>query len=493
MVSRLDSLCLTFYDSAARRKRMYDRMHELSKAQMDKIHTASMGILQDVGVRFNNLEAVEIFKKNGFRVSGNVVFFTERHIQNALETAPASFRLFARNPEKDLTVGGDEFVFAPGYGAPFMLSVDGNQRKAVMEDYHNFCKLVQTSPFIDVNGFMMVQPSDVSSQTAHLDMLLSNILLCDKPFMGSPVSGKGAAECVEMASIIWGAEKVRKSPVTISLINSLSPLAYSDEMAASLIELARNGQACIVAALVMAGISGPITIAGTLTQQNAEVLAGVTLAQLVHPGAPVVYGSASVPTDMRTGSLSIGAPEVSEIVSCTAQIAKYYGLPSRGGGCLTDSHIPDIHAGVQSAMGLLAAVRAGINFILHAAGILGSYAAMSYEKFLIDEELCGAVRKMICPVLVDSNTIQQETVAVVGVGGEFLSQKETLQRCRTEFFLPELMRMREYGVWRTLGGLRADQTAAEALKNRLQVYEKPPIDRNMEAELTRYVEKRKKS
>jgi len=483
---------MIFQDSGRRRGRMYDRMHELSKAQMDKIHSASMGILQNVGIRFNCHEAVEIFKKHGFSVSGDVIFFKEFHIQKALETTPSSFRLIARDPAKDLTIGGDEFVFAPGYGAPFMLSVDGDQREAVMEDYHNFCKLVQTSPFIDVNGFMMVQPSDVWPQTAHLDMLLSNMLLSDKPFMGSPVSGKGAAECVEMASIVWGTEKVRKSPVSISLINSLSPLAYSNEMAASLIELSRNGQACIVAALVMAGVSGPITIAGTLAQQNAEVLAGVTLAQLVRPGAPVVYGSASAPTDMRTGSLSIGAPEVSEIVSCTAQIASYYGLPSRGGGCLTDSHIPDIHAGVQSAMGLLSAVRAGINFILHAAGIVGSYASMSYEKFLIDEELCGSVRKMVSPVQVNSNTLQEEAVAIVGIGGEYLSQMETLERCRTEFFLPRLLRGMEYNIWHNSGGMRADQTAAEELKKRLRIYEKPPIDPKLEAELVRYVEKRKK-
>jgi trimethylamine--corrinoid protein Co-methyltransferase len=484
---------MIFYNKGSRRKRMYDRMHELSKYQMDKIHSASMGILQNVGIRFFNHEAIEIFKKHGFRVSGDVIFFKESHIQKALETAPASFRLNARNPDKNLTIGGDDFVFAPGYGAPFIVSVEGNQREAIMEDYHNFCKLVHTSLFIDVNGFMMVHPSDLSPQTAHLDMLLSNILLSDKPFMGSPVSGKGAAECVEMLSIVWGAEEVQKSPVTISLINSLSPLAYSNEMAASLIELARNGQACIVAALVMAGVSGPITIAGTLAQQNAEVLAGVILTQLVRPGAPVVYGSASAPTDMRTGSLSIGAPEVSEIVSCTAQMARYYGLPSRGGGCLTDSHIPDIQSGVQSAMGLLAAVRAGISFILHATGILGSYAAMSYEKFLIDEELCAAVRKMVSPVQVDSSTLQEEAVAVVGIGGEYLSQMETLYRCHTEFFLPRLMRVKEYNIWNNSGGMRADQIATEELKKRLNIYEKPPIDAKLEAELVRYVEKRSKS
>ena len=452
-----------------------------------------MGILANTGVRFNNTEAVGIFKKKGFRVTGNVVFFQERHIQEALETAPASFKLIARNPEKNLTIGGDEFVFAPGYGAPFMVSIDGKQREAILDDYHNFCKLVQTSPILDLNGFMMVQPSDVPAQTSHLDMILSNIILCDKPFMGSPVSRKAAVDCVEMASILWGAESVHQFPVTISLINSLSPLSYSEEMAASLIELARRGQACIVASLIMAGTSGPITIAGTLAQQNAEVLAGVILTQLVRPGAPVVYGSASAPTDMRSGSLSIGAPEVSEIVACTAQIARFYGLPSRGGGGLTDAHIPDIHAGVQSAMGLVTAVRAGINVILHAAGIQGSYMAMSYEKFLIDEELCGVIRKMVSPVRVDADTLLEDVVEGVGIGGEYLSQQETLDRCHTEFFLPRIMRVREYNIWHKSGSIRADQTAVEELKKRLRIYEKPPIDPNLEAELFRYVEKRKGS
>jgi len=450
-----------------------------------------MGILKNIGVRFNNEYAVTLFKKNKFRTDGNVVFFEERHILKALDSAQTEFKLHARNPEKSITIGGDECVFAPGYGAPFVVTLDGEQRKAVMADYHNFCKLVQTSPFINANGFMMVEPSDVPVETAHMDMVLSNILLCDKPFMGSPVSGKGAAECVEMASILWGKEKVRESPVTISLINSLSPLAFSEEMTASLIELVRSGQACIISPLVMAGASGPITIAGTLAQQNAEFLAGFTLAQLVRPGAPIVYGTASAPTDMRTGALSIGAPESSIFVSCTAQIAKFYGLPSRGGGCLTDAHIPDVRAGMQSALGLVTAVRAGINFILHAAGIQGSYIAMGYEKFLIDEELCGAVRRMISPVQIDSETLMEDFLVRVGIGGEFLSQPETLERCRTEFFLPRIMRGMEYDIWRRSGCTQAAEAASEILAKRLQSYERPPIDEGIEAELIRYVEQRK--
>jgi trimethylamine--corrinoid protein Co-methyltransferase len=343
---------------------------------------------------------------------------------------------------------------------------------------------------MDMNGFMMVEPSDVPADTAHLDMIRSNLLLCDKPFMGSPVSKQGVRDCMEMASMVWG-KKISEQPVTVSLINSLSPLAFSEEMAGSLIELARNGQACVVATLIMGGSSGPITVAGVLAQQNAEILAGLTLAQLVKPGAPVVYGSTSAPTDMRTGALSIGAPELSVFVSCTAQLARFYNLPSRSGGGLTNAHLADAQAGAQSALALLTAARNGINFILHAAGILGAYISISFEKFLIDEELCGMVRKLLTPVEVSDQTLQQEVIERVGIGGEFLSQMETLERCRTEFFSTQLMRALDYHGWKTGGGKRTDGAAADLLHKRLESYQKPDIDPGVESDLNKFVTSRK--
>ncbi len=181
-----------------------------------------------------------------------------------------------------------------------------------MEDYDNFCKLIQTSPYIDMNGWMMVEPADMPHQTVHLDLNLSNMLLCDKPFMGSPVS-RQRLDGIEMAGILWGGKKnIMDKAVSVSLINSLSPLQFSDEMLGSLIELARHNQACVVASLIMAGGSGPVTLGGVLALQNAEILAGITLAQLVRPGAPVIYGSTSSAMDMKTGALSIGAPELSK-------------------------------------------------------------------------------------------------------------------------------------------------------------------------------------
>ena len=472
---------------------MNQRVQTFRHEELTKLHDASMEILRDVGVLFGDPEASELFRKHGVRVDGNTVFLEESQIQRALETAPSRFTITARDPKKSVTVGEDNIVLAPGYGAPFMVTQSGEQRKATMEDYNNFCKLVQTSKYLDMNGFMMVEPSDVSTETAHLDMLLSSIVLCDKPFMGSPVSRQGVVDAVEMAGIVWGGkDKIKDKPVTISLINSLSPLQYSREMAGALIECTRWGQPVVVATLMMAGSSGPVTLAGVLALQNAEILAGITLAQFVTPGVPTVYGSTSSPMDMRTGALSIGAPELSMVVSATAQMARFYGLPSRSGGALTDSHFTDIQAGVESTLALTTAARNGVNFILHSCGILGSYIAMSYEKFLVDEELCGMIRKLLKPIDITDETIDLGTIKGVGIGGEYLTHPKTLELCRTEFFLPDLMNRQDYMSWKATGKKRLDEVAGEILRTRLAAYQKPEIDSGTEQALSEYVAHRKK-
>ncbi|NOX32503.1 MAG: trimethylamine methyltransferase [Deltaproteobacteria bacterium] len=471
---------------------MYDRMQELSGRDMEKIHNAAMDLLKNTGVSFNDQEALEIFKKNGHKVDGNTVFFKEPDIVKALKTAPRHFTVHARDPEKNVKIGEDDFVFLPGYGAPFVMDVKGGQRQATMEDYDNFCKLIQTSSYINMNGWMMVEPSDMPHDTVHLDLNLSNMLLCDKPFMGSPVSRQGTLDGIEMAGILWGGkDNIMDKTVSVSLINSLSPLQFSDEMASALIELARHNQACVVASLIMAGGSGPVTLDGVLVLQNAEILAGITLAQLVRPGVPVVYGSTSSAMDMKTGALSIGAPELSKNIHLTAQMARFYNLPSRSGGSLTDALCADAQAGVESALALSTAARSGINFILHAGGILGSYIAMSFEKFLIDEEACGMVLNMFKPLALTDESIDIDMIKEVGIGGQYLTHPKTFRLCRTEFFMPSLMSRKNPDAWTRDGKKRIDQAAQDKVAQRLAAYEKPDIDPEIEKQLTQYVEKRK--
>jgi trimethylamine---corrinoid protein Co-methyltransferase len=471
---------------------MYDRMQELSVEQMTRVHDATMELLDTAGIVINEEEALDIFKKNGFRVEGKTVFPTEVQIRDAVAKAPQKITIHARNPEKSLTIGGDDFIFLPGYGAPYIIDANGDQRQAKMEDYDTFCKLIHTSKHVDMNGWMMVEPSDMPAETAHLDMTLSSMLLCDKPFMGSPVSKQGALDGIEMAGILWGGkEKIMDKPVSISLINSLSPLQFADEMAGSLIELARHGQVCIVASLIMAGASGPVTLAGVLALQNAEILTGITLAQLVHEGAPVVYGSTSSAMDMKTGGLSIGAPELWKNTNYAAQMARFYNLPSRSGGGLTDALYPDAQAGAESALALSTAARSGINVILHSCGILGSYIAMSFEKFIIDEEVCGMVRQMLKPIEISDDAIDVEMIRSVGAGGQYLTHPKTFELCRTEFFIPELMTRTDYDAWNAGGKRKIHDLAEDNLSRRLGQYEKPDMDPSIEKALTEYVSRRK--
>jgi len=473
---------------------MVDRMQTFTTDQMTKIHDASMALLSTTGVTFNEPEALEIFSSNGFKVDGKTVFITEAQVKKALETAPSRFTVTARNPEKSVAIGENDFVFVPGYGAPFVSLPDGSQREATMADYDNFCKLVQTSKSIDMNGFMMVEPGDITAETAHLDMMFSSMVLCDKPFMGSPVSKQGARDCVEMAAILWGGKDklADVGPVSVSLINSLSPLQFSDEMAGSLIELARANQACVIASLIMAGSSGPVTLAGVLTLQNAEILAGIVLSQLVNPGTPVIYGSTSSAMDMRSGGLSIGCPELSMVVSATAQMARFYHLPSRSGGGLTDAHFPDGQAAGESMLALSTAARNGINFILHSAGILGSYISMSFEKFLIDEEHCGMIRRLLKPIDFSDEAIDLQMIQTVGIGGQYLTQPKTFKLCRTEFYMTDFFNRQNFAGWKTGGGKRIDQVATDRLSQRLAAFEKPPIDPDVEIKLSNYIASRKK-
>jgi trimethylamine--corrinoid protein Co-methyltransferase len=467
-------------------------MQELTMAQMTKIHQASMALLQTTGIVINENEALSIFKQHGYKVEGKTVFPTEEQIRKALSTVPSKFTIRARNPQKNVTIGEDSYAFLPGYGAPFVMTSEGVQREATMEDYDSFCKLVHTSKYLDMNGWMMVEPSDMPPETVHMDMMLSNMLLCDKPFMGSPVSRQGALDGIEMAGILWGGkDRIIDQPVSISLINSLSPLQFAEEMTASLIELARHGQATIVASLIMAGASGPVTLAGVLALQNAEILTGIALSQLVREGVPVVYGSTSSAMDMKTGALSIGAPELSKNVNYTAQMARFYNIPSRSGGGLTDSLYPDAQAGAESALALYTAARNGINVILHACGILGSYIAMSFEKFIIDEEVCGMVRQMLKPIDITDDSIDIDMIAKVGPGGQYLTNPKTFKLCRTEFYLPDLMARTNYDSWAASGRKKIHELADDKVSRRLAKYEKPDIDPAIELELTAYVNNRK--
>lgn len=458
----------------------------LTEGQLNQIHAASMDILTNTGVEFLYEPALEYFKKAGFKTEGSRVIFTEEQVMKHLATVPGEFTLYGRDGN-DVVIGGDHTCFVPGYGAPFIME-NGKNRKALLDDFVKLAKLAGTSQYLDVTGGVLVEPNDVPESKRHKEMTYNLVKYSAKPFMGDANGKEHALDTLKMAEILFGAEFVAEKPVMITLINSLTPLKFDERMLAALVEYAKAGQPVVVASLTMSGSTGPVTLAGTLALQNAEVLAGIVLTQLIKAGTPVVYGAASAITDMRYGSLAIGAPESVLLVTTSAQLAKKYGVPVRGGGCLSDSKIPDNQASYEAAITMLGTVSAGINFVLHATGILQFYNAISYEKFMLDEEICGMVKRIKRGYEVSEETLAVEIIKQVGPGGEFLTAPHTFQYHRQEFFRPSVSDRAAYDVWNMDGSKDAAARAMAKMEDRLADAESV-LDKDIEQALRNFVDK----
>ncbi len=459
-------------------------------AQLELIHNASMAILADPGVAFHSERAVALFQKHGFKTDGQIVFFTEKQVQTALEQAPSSFTLHARNPKKNIVIGGDNPALAPGYGAPHIITADNKKRDAVMADYIDFCKLSHTSDVINVTGFLMVDPSDLPHEHYHLDMLSANILFSDQPFMGCPLSALTTHDALDMAKIVFGN---LDRPMMISNINALAPLQYAQEMADALVVNAGHRQAIIITGVGIMGATAPMKIAGLKAVSNAVILAGIVLAQLTAPETPVVYGTGGNPMDMRSGAFYVGSAEMHQSMAVGAALARYYNLPCRAGGGLTDAHAFDFQAGGQSAMALLSSRQNRIDFVLHTCGILGAYMAMNLAKFVADEDLWRSVLKMTSDVIVDANTIDLKTIRDVGVDGQYLTHPRTLELCRTEFLPTDVMNRLSYDAWQGSGDTDIAARAHRVALRRLEAYQKPDIPAEIQKDLERFVSNRKHS
>ncbi len=460
----------------------------LDQTSLDNIHQYSLDVLKECGIRFPSDKAIAVFKAHGIRVEGAVVHFEEKQIQQALKNVPPAFSIEARNPSRNMRIGENNYVMAPGYGPPFIIKPSGAKRDATRADVEQFCKLVQTSKYLDFNSAMVVQPNDVPPETAHLDILLATMTLTDKPLMGSSASEAAAEDSLHLAEMIW--ERLDR-PVMLALIDSLSPLQYARESVEALMVFAGAGQPAIIHSACTLGLTGPITIAGSLVVSNATTLAGICLAQLINPGTPLVYGLGGSPVDMRTGGYVNASPEDAKHIAIAAAMGQYYHMPCRGQGALTESFCLDYQAGMESAVMLTVAALSGIHVGLHNCGTFGSMIAMSYEKFIADEDLCGAVKKLIKPLELTDDALALDLITAMGTAGNYLMQDHTLNRCRTEFFIPDLGLRTLHNNWLEMEPREITARAGLLLEKRLAEYEKPEMDAKLEKKMVEYVRRRK--
>ncbi len=462
----------------------------LTEHQVEQIHEASMRILATVGVDFRYAPALEVFKKGGGRIEGERVFLSARLVEAQIKKAPVEFTLYARDSDFDVVIGGHQMVLVPGYGAAFVTDLDHGRREGTLKDFENFVKLTDASPHQDVSSGMVVEPTDVPHEIRHARIIYTAMKYCAKPFMGSAMGAQGARDSIKMASILFGGRKqLAQKPRMISILCSLTPLVYDERMLGAMMEYARAGQPQLVSSLAIAGATAPATLAGTLAVQNAEVLAGVVLTQLIREGTPVVMGGASSSADMHTGALSIGSPEMALNTAATAQMARFYGLPVRSGGAVCDAKYPDAQASYESMMNLLTARYCGINFVLHSAGILDAYNCMSYEKFIIDDEMCGMVKRIKRGYEVNPNTLAVDIVREVGPGGHFLDKDHTFEHFRTEFYQPQLSDRQDFFSWQASGSFQSMAAANRGYKEILATYEPPDWPMDVDKALLKFIEK----
>ena len=447
------------------------------------LHDSTIEILRDVGVKFNNSNALNICRENGINVDHERVFFSEKDIFTTLENVPSQFSVRARNDKNNINVGGEDFILVPACGATSIVDPEGKQRDGTMDDYNKLCMLVQTSEYLDCIGSFLILPSELAAETSHLDMLLSTVALCDKPLVVSTTSEYAAYDAINMGKIVFNEIN---HPVMIGMISSFPPLQFSGSSTQSLIEFARAGQAISINASSIMGLTAPVTMAGAQVVQNAAFLAGMCLAQIVNPGTPIIYGISGAPMDMKTGNPAYGSPELAKSLFIGSELARFYRVPCRGGGAFTDTCIPDIQAGMESAFVLSAAAMSGMNLSICSCGMLGSYLGMSFEKFLIDEDLCGMVKKLLQPISLAQNDICLDIIKKVGIGNNYVMETHTLERCRTEFFIPNLLnRVHQAKI------ARLEETATQDIFKRVSEFEQPELDKETRTELNSYVKKRK--
>jgi trimethylamine--corrinoid protein Co-methyltransferase len=457
-------------------------------------------ILEEIGIDFlQDQEALDLFRQAGADIQGTRVRFPRGMCRTLVQaTAPRQFTQHARNPARSVEIGGPNTVFAPAYGSPFVHDLDKGRRYATIEDFRNFVKLAYSSNSLHHSGGTVCEPVDLPVNKRHLDMVHAHIRYSDKPFMGSVTHPERAQDSVELARIAFGDNFIdpltgKPRTVMINLINANSPLTFDDTMLGAAKVYARANQATLITPFILSGAMSPVTVAGTAAQTLAEALAGMTLVQLVNPGAPVVMGSFASSMSMQSGAPTFGTPEPALVLYVMAALARRLGVPFRSGGGLCGSKIPDAQAASESANTLIPTCLGGVNFVLHTAGWLEGGLAMGYEKFILDVDQAGMMHTLLAGVDLSDNGQALDALREVGPGKHFLGCAHTQANFETAFYRSPITDNNSYEQWLAEGSLDMAQRANTRWKRVLAEYQAPYIDEATEEALQDYIARRKAS
>ncbi|SFI23943.1 trimethylamine methyltransferase family protein [Jannaschia pohangensis] len=463
----------------------------LTEEALEIIEANAEVILEEVGVCFpENEAALALWREAGADVDGDRVRLPRGLARNLCKTAPSQFTQIARNPERNVEIGGRNLVLAPVYGPPFVRDA-GGRRYATMADFEKFVRLGHMSKWLHHSGGTVCEPTDVAVNKRHYDMLMAHMTLTDKPFMGSVTEPSRARDSIEMCDILFGGLNDRTAMV--SLININSPLTFDSIMMGALEEYSRANQACIISPFIVGGAMAPVSVIGTLTQVLAEVMVGVAYSQLIRKGAPVIFGAFVTSIDMNSGAPTFGTPEAAQITYGAGQLARRMGLPYRSAGSFNGSKLPDAQAAYETANSLNAGLLAGVNFMLHACGWLEGGLVADFEKFVMDADQLGTLHKMAEGIAIDENAQAMGAIHEVGPGGHYLGCAHTQANFKQAFWKTDLFDYKPFETWADEGERDTRALASVRIEKMLANYEQPYLDPAVREALMDYVARKKAS
>ena len=464
----------------------------LNEEALEIIEYNADTVLEEIGVNFpDNPEALELWRAAGADASGERVRIPRGLARELCKTAPSEFTQHARNPERNVVIGGRNLVLAPVYGPPFVRDAVDGRRYATMADFNKFVKLGYMSKWLHHSGGTVCEPTDVPVNKRHLDMLYAHMTLSDKPFMGSVTEPSRAQDSVDMCGVLFGEEFVQQNTVMTSLININSPMTFDDVMMGALKVFAENNQASIISPFIVGGAMAPVSVAGTLTQVLAEVMAGIAYSQLIRKGAPVIFGAFVTSIDMNSGAPTFGTPEASHITYGAGQLARRMKLPFRSAGSFCGSKLPDAQAAYETANSLNMGLLSGVNFMLHSCGWLEGGLVSSFEKFVMDADQLGTLHHLAQGVQIDENAQAMDAIREVGPGGHYLGCAHTQANFKQAFWKSDLLDYKPFETWADEGARDTQTLATARVEKLLGDYVQPPMDPAVVEALDAFVAARK--
>jgi trimethylamine--corrinoid protein Co-methyltransferase len=460
--------------------------------QIERIDSASMDILEQIGVVFRDPIALADWKKAGADVRGDTVHLDRALVRELISTIPETFTYHARNPANNLPFGKNHSIFVPMTGAPYLRDLDDVRRNPTLDDLANFHKLSHMLPALHSSAHHIVEPYDHPISQRHLRITYSSMKHSDKTFMGMTTSPKNAEDVLDMCAVLFGADFLETNPVVTGNCNGNSPLVWDETMLGAMRAFSRRNQPVLCSPFVLGGANTPASVAPTVAQLNAEALSALAYTQVIRKGAPAIYGHYLSTVSMKSGAPMAGTPEISLMNFMIGQMARFYRVPWRTSNTLGGAKTFDAQAGYESATTMMAVLMSGANYIWHSAGWNEAGMHCSMAKFVVDAEQCAMGYRMAEGIRWDDFDEALQAIRDVGPGGHYLGHPHTLENFQRAFFMPELFDNNSIEQWQAEGSVEINERALKRVRDMLGEYEEPKLDPAVNEALLDYIARRER-